>query len=176
MFEHWCKSYDVKDLDDLKNLILLEQFKRCVHERVATYLNKYRGLTLEKAAVLADEFTLTHKSTFPSKSQNTFMKTSITSKTGLSPTQTDLASRVVCQYCHIKGYIVHECPVLKKKEKLKTIALLVSPLTVKPLVQDFPSVKGKVPDEFQPFTSEGFVSLPGCPASKQPSTFPGYGT
>lgn len=43
LFERWCKSHDVKDLDDLKNLILLEQFKRCVHERVATYLNEHRG-------------------------------------------------------------------------------------------------------------------------------------
>lgn len=55
-----------------------------------------------------------------------------------------------------------------EEKKRSFIALLVSPLTVKPLVQDFPSVKGEVPDEFKPFTSEGFVSLPGCPASKQP--------
>lgn len=59
-------------------------------------------------------------------------------------------------------------PSSEEKKKLKTIALLVSPLTVKPLVQDFPFVKGEVPDEFKPFISEGFMSLPGCPASKQP--------
>lgn len=71
LFEGWFKSQDAKDLDDLKNLILLEQFKHRVHERVATYLNERKGLTLEKAAVLTDEFSLTHKTTFPSKSPST---------------------------------------------------------------------------------------------------------
>lgn len=71
LFERWCKSQNAKDLDDLKNLLLLEQFKHRVREGVATYLNEHKGLTLEKAAVLADEFSLTHKSTFPSKSTNT---------------------------------------------------------------------------------------------------------
>lgn len=50
LFERRCKSQDAKDLDDLKNLILLEQFKRHVHERVATYLNEHKCLTMEKAA------------------------------------------------------------------------------------------------------------------------------
>ena len=37
LFDQCCGSQDVRDLEDLKKLILLEQFKNWLHERVATY-------------------------------------------------------------------------------------------------------------------------------------------
>lgn len=41
-FECWCKLQDLRDLNDLKSLILLEQFERCVPQRIATHLNERR--------------------------------------------------------------------------------------------------------------------------------------
>ena len=51
----------------IKRLILLKQFKNCLHKKVATYIYEHKDLTLAKAAVLADEFVLTHKTTFTNK-------------------------------------------------------------------------------------------------------------
>ncbi len=149
LFERWCKSQDVKDLDDLKNLILLEQFKRCVHERIATHLNEHRDLTLEKAAVMADKYILTHKTTFPTfppKSLNNHSKCTkspITPKPGSVPTSRSITSgQIECHYCHTKGHMVRDCPVLQKKnEKPKTVALLGRPIISRPSFEKCEPVK-----------------------------------
>lgn len=39
-------------------------FKTCLPERIVTYLNEKKVVSLAEAAVLADEFALTHKGTF----------------------------------------------------------------------------------------------------------------
>ncbi len=62
------------------------------------------------------------------------------------------------------------CASQKKNEKAKTVALLGGPLINGTLVETFESDKHKIPDEFKPFTSEGFVGLPGDRASQQPVT------
>jgi len=43
---------------------VLEQFKDIVPDRIATYINEHKVKTAADAAVLADEFVLTHKSQF----------------------------------------------------------------------------------------------------------------
>eukprot|EP00064_Thunnus_orientalis_P021846 superscaffoldBa00006904_g22014 len=48
-------------MDDLKELVLLEQFKDILPECVTTYLNEQQVKRVTEAAVLADEYTLTHK-------------------------------------------------------------------------------------------------------------------
>lgn len=44
--------------------MLLEEFKNCLPERIVIYLNEQKLVTLQQAAQLADEFTLTHKTVF----------------------------------------------------------------------------------------------------------------
>lgn len=44
--------------------IRLEEFMKCLPEQVVVYLNKQKVTLLTKAAVLVDEFTLTHKAVF----------------------------------------------------------------------------------------------------------------
>ena len=57
LFDHWCHSQKVdKDHDKLKQLILIEEFKRCIHGDVRTFINEKKAETLEDAARLADEF------------------------------------------------------------------------------------------------------------------------
>ncbi|CAI5663468.1 uncharacterized protein LOC102079919 [Oreochromis niloticus] len=64
LFERWLQASKVKDLEGLKELILLEEFKKCLPDQVVIYLNEQKVTSLAKAAVMADEFTLTHKTIF----------------------------------------------------------------------------------------------------------------
>ena len=63
LFERWSVSMNVKSLKDLREIILLEEFKRSVHVDVRTHLEEREVRTLSEAARIADDFVLTHKST-----------------------------------------------------------------------------------------------------------------
>lgn len=63
-FNRWCSASEVDTFQQLCDLVALEQFKNCVPETVATYLNERKVKTPQEAAVLADEYILTHKCTF----------------------------------------------------------------------------------------------------------------
>lgn len=60
-FNRWCASAGVTDFEGLCNLIVLEQFKNSVPERLAMYLSAKNVSTAAKAAELADDFLLTQK-------------------------------------------------------------------------------------------------------------------
>ena len=61
LFDKWCKSSKVTDFAQLRELMLLEEFKKWLPERIVLYLSGQRVTTVAEAAVLADEFVLTHK-------------------------------------------------------------------------------------------------------------------
>ncbi len=63
-FNRWCTALDIKTIKDLTHLMVLEQFKNTVQSRLAVYINEHNVETPEEAAMLADDFVLTHKSTF----------------------------------------------------------------------------------------------------------------
>ena len=52
------------ELENLQQLILVEEFKNCVSCEVKTYLDEKKVDILKEAAVLADNYVLTHKGTF----------------------------------------------------------------------------------------------------------------
>ena len=53
-FERWCVSRNVKEqYKDLKNLVLVEEFKRCVKDDIKSYLDEKEVGTLQEAARLA---------------------------------------------------------------------------------------------------------------------------
>ncbi len=66
LFDKWCTASKASDFDSLRELMLLEEFKGCLSERVVVYLNEQKVTTLSHAAVLADEFVLTPKNVFSS--------------------------------------------------------------------------------------------------------------
>ena len=53
----------------MRELILIEEFKRCVNPDVRTFINEQKPDSFIAAARLADDFALTHKNTFENKSQ-----------------------------------------------------------------------------------------------------------
>ena len=67
-FTHWCKAADVETFPDLCDMILLEQFKHTVPDHIVTYITESKVFTPSEAAVLADEYVLTHKRNFGERS------------------------------------------------------------------------------------------------------------
>ena len=61
LFDDWCQSRNVEDFVALKELILLEEFKNCIHKEIKTHLEEMQVENLETAAKLSDEYSLTHK-------------------------------------------------------------------------------------------------------------------
>lgn len=60
-FHRWCEAVGVTDFGGLCDLIVLEQFKNLVPERLAMYISEKKVSTAAEAAALADEYFLTHK-------------------------------------------------------------------------------------------------------------------
>ena len=70
LFDRWCHSQRVDKNHDtcrLRQLILIEELKRCIHSDVPTFINEHKAEMLEDAARLADEFLLSHKVNFMEK-------------------------------------------------------------------------------------------------------------
>ena len=68
LYDRWCSSKKIgSDYTKLRQLLLVEEFKRCINSDVKFFLDEKKVKTLEKAARLADDYTLTHKVSFVSK-------------------------------------------------------------------------------------------------------------
>ncbi|CAI5678555.1 unnamed protein product [Oreochromis niloticus] len=115
LFDKWCHATKVKTLDDLRELVLLEEFKSQLPEKVVTYLNEQKVTTLAAAAVQADEFVLTHKAVFSSPVHSP----QIWSPKSTRRTTTSSIENRECYYCHEQGHLIAACPVLKRKEQIR---------------------------------------------------------
>ncbi len=97
--------------------MLIEKFKYCVPERTALYLNEQKVSTVQQAAVLADEYTLMHKTVFVKRASDTGEllgkeKESFPDcKNKWVPSSQK--SRRECSYCHRTGHVMAECRSLK---------------------------------------------------------------
>ena len=192
LFDRWCCSKKIdQNYDKLRQLVLVEEFKRCIQSDVKTFLDEKQVETLEEAARLADDYYLTHKVSFIAKPkpasshpQNKFMSgnssgmpsqsnTPKPNSTSETKSQYPL-SRPTCNYCKKPGHLVSEC--LKLKRKLESDEAKPTGLTtLRPRPQS--SIKTNTVDIvtkpksdstmeiFEPFMLNGFVSLSGdnCP-------------
>ena len=52
---------------DYRQVMLIEEIKRCIHKYVRTFINEQKAETLEEDAHLADDYSLTHKLVFEEK-------------------------------------------------------------------------------------------------------------
>ena len=122
LFDKWCSASKVLTFDQLRELVLLEELKSCLPERVVLYLNEQKVENVAKAAVCADEFILTHRTVFsPSPRRDpTGGRVARNSKTSVeNPPQSGAKSGSVesraCFYCHEKGHVISVCPALQRK-------------------------------------------------------------
>ena len=180
LFDKWCSASNVKSMHLMRELVLLEEFKSCLPERVVLYLNEQKVDTLAQAAVRADEFMLTHKSVFPSPSAR---RDPVGGKGGKkfsvlrNPLQSDSSGNSgssesrerECFYCHEKGHLIKHCSALKRKEnsspaKPKTVGF------IKSISPPRSPVAGEMEECFGPFLTKGSVSLSGQDVDQVPIT------
>lgn len=60
LMNRWLDSSTVTSLDDLKQLILLEEYRRSVPKEIFVYLIEKEAKDIERAAILANEYALNH--------------------------------------------------------------------------------------------------------------------
>ncbi|KAG1714334.1 hypothetical protein GQR58_001487 [Nymphon striatum] len=59
MFDRWCTSESVeRNYEKIRQLILIEEFKNCVHPQIKTYIIEHKANNLDRASEMADEYTL----------------------------------------------------------------------------------------------------------------------
>ena len=200
LFDRWCSSKKIgSDYPKLRPLMLVEEFKRCKNSDVKSFLDEKEVVTLEKSARLADDYTLTHKVSFVSKANPrkpfhppSGHKPSPSLQSGNSNQNApkpkphgenkghNPLSQPICNYCKQSGHIVSDCPVLKRKrekqEGPKPTGLTSLKLTLQSCVKDQTSVQANVPETdyvmeiYEPFLSDGFVSLNSGFAQSTPIT------
>ena len=128
LFNRWCHSKEIgQDFKKLKQMVLLEEFKDKVRPDIRSHLDEQKVEELEKAAVMADDYALTHK--MSSKSGNPQQKRYHGSgnrenvsrnmddrkRQGKSTENVGLVSKVEplkpisCGYCGKPGHIITNC-------------------------------------------------------------------
>ena len=139
LFDRWCSSKKIgSDHEKLRQLMLVEEFKRCINSDIKSFLDEKQVETLEAAARLADDYALTHKVSFinksnpsrrpffpqsgskhsPSNPSGNYSQT-FTPKpksSGENKDQNPL-SQPICNYCKRTGHIISECLHLKRKKE-----------------------------------------------------------
>ena len=162
-----CVACKVKTYEELIDLIVLEQFKSTLPERVATYVAEKQATSESVAAVLVDEYELTHKAHM--RSSNVHKVDFSTNRSVNVGAQSHQASGVDrsgrsdadqgCRYCHATGHSKWTCPVLKVKSKERFFEVKPNILVVSPSDLNVDSLHTGVNSNYAPFVSSGFVSL-----------------
>jgi len=113
-------------------MILLEEFKNCLPDNIQTYIEEQKADCLQIAATLADDYSLTHRSSFaPSNPHGTLPQddprsnhNSIPSKSkstgNAADSQRTRSSKgssggPICNYCKRWSHVISECWTLEQK-------------------------------------------------------------
>ena len=56
LFDKWSTTCKVNYFNSLRELILVEDFKKCLPECIVVYINEQKVIVSSEAAVLADEY------------------------------------------------------------------------------------------------------------------------
>lgn len=185
LFDRWCISKEIgQDFGKLRQLMLIEEFKRCIAPEIRTHLDERQAENLHQAATFADDYALTHKSSFrpsnskpsqrdmvkrrteyqsmarnvdskiPSKKDNTGGSTSET-----HPKKVSTFPKLVCSYCKKHGHVMTDCWFLQKKNGQKSTSALAYIKQVPRFKQEDFLSPDEVHDGYKPFVSDGYVSL-----------------
>ncbi|XP_067263779.1 uncharacterized protein [Chanodichthys erythropterus] len=165
LFDKWLSTNNVQDLSSLRELMLLEDFKNCLSERVVTYLNEQKVTSLSQAAILADEYVLTHKSVFvsgrPEKALNSASTQNSNTRSKSSSPQNKETRE--CFYCHKVGHVISDCLMLKRKNQQGQ----VKPVNFVKAGSETVLEKDEIDAGFKPFLMKGLISVNGKPEEQK---------
>ena len=202
--------------------MLVEEFKRCIHSDVKSFLDEREVETLDVAARLADDYALTHKVSFVNKPYkkpfNPQFKPNTPQSKPFNPQQrnnspqpnpqpqagltadssspshnpknkdtsenkgqrSSYSPRLFCNYCKGDGHVISECETLKRRKERQnqnnSRPTGLTSLRSKPqsIIQDENPILAKtsatdcIMEIYEPFLSEGFVSLTSDSAQSTP--------
>lgn len=164
LFDKWCVSAKCDSFATLRELMLLEDFKKNLPDKVVVYLNEQKATTIAEASVLADEFVLTHRSMFVPNLMEKAPHAASENRPGFSTVSKAVREQRECFYCHKTGHVIANCLVLKRKadssaSQTKGVGLIKMD-SVGPDINADPC--------FKPFIFEGLVSLSGDSSDQRP--------
>jgi len=129
LFDRWCTSVKVTNKEELRELILLEEFKSCVPNAVAMYLNEHKVSKMSDAALMAEEFVLTHQLSVSHLNDLSRSKLSVTVKNKMvvacqnavsnfadNTSVTRTKGELVCFYCKKPGHKISDC-IAQERER-----------------------------------------------------------
>ena len=119
LFDRWCHSKKVnKDFEKLRQLILIEEFKRRIPFHMKTFIDEKQVENLQQAADLADEYFLTHGNFNQQRSQSSDKQYTAGASSGSDASQQPVNSTQsirsnsetpFCSYCKRRGHLRSEC-------------------------------------------------------------------
>ena len=125
--ERWIRSKDATDnYEKLKNLMLLEEFLRCIGVDVKTHIANRGVDQADMAARLADDYVLINHpkhqvKRFEKPPQGNANEPNTRSyQNNTQKKQIETAQQVVCQHCNKVGHTRKECWLLNKKSSKQT--------------------------------------------------------
>ncbi|XP_039902083.1 uncharacterized protein LOC120742707 [Simochromis diagramma] len=160
-----CKA---ADLASVRELILIEEFKNCVTERMAVYLNEQKVSTLQQTATLADEFALVHKTSVV-KHERRDILAKASGASGEQDTRREVPvprprSDRKCFYCFKSGHLIADWETYRQRQLVSTPRKPKGIGLIKNASSGSRPPGTEKPDEcFKPFIIKGAVSLSGKP-------------
>ncbi|XP_068227662.1 uncharacterized protein [Palaemon carinicauda] len=111
LFEKWIDKEYVTSFENLKELIVLEEFLRKIPANISMYIKERQEKDPKKAAVLADEYFLIHKT----KRVNTVSGQSKNDNVD-----------IYCTFCRTTGHLIQDCDmpqckVAQSRQKAKAL-------------------------------------------------------
>ena len=113
LFDKWCSASKATTLTEVRELVLLEDFKNHLPDRIVVHLNEQGVASMAQAAVLAEEYAITHKTVF-SNPRPVVSSRYARPQPAAGSTKTEGRE---CFYCHRVGHVVVDCPTLKNKQR-----------------------------------------------------------
>lgn len=176
LLDKWLRASEVYTYQEIRQLMLLEQFKASVPRHIEVHLNEQMVTTASKAAEVADNYVLIHREAGQDRSSwgaaswrpgasaarpridpPGSARTQVSPRLGRASFATD---EIRCHYCKQLGHIKSRCPLLYRKEEgTGKPVTLVLPGSMQKQEETSNEVSTVTDPLFKAFVSEGSVAL-----------------